>query len=189
MVAVAYGLFPPPETDSMHPWFLLWYLFLGLCGCKSCLAEGLENLHNLDFFLFFYPPNRKGEEAGKDLVILCQPGVNLSTEPPILPCVFSGSPWWMEEASVPRWVCLLEVPGAGSGKRRSSCCPADQGLLVLLAKVSVGWIWGCFVAVESNVSQCYCWHCFPCPVFPAVLCIAIEAAFGSCLLAEHVKAS
>lgn len=44
----------------------------------------------------------------------------------------------MEEASVPLWFCLPEVPGADSGERSSSCHPADQGLLVLLAKVPVG---------------------------------------------------
>lgn len=43
----------------------------------------------------------------------------------------------MEEAFVPCWFSLPEVPGPGSGERSSSCHPADQGLLVLLAKVPV----------------------------------------------------
>lgn len=135
--------FPPPETDSMHPWFLLWYLFLGLCGCKPCLAEGLEKVHMTSFL--FFSPSRKGEEAGKDLVILCQQWICLVSLlfSPVCSVIVLGE---VEEVSVPCWFCFPEVPGAGFGQRSSSCHPADQGLLVLLAKVPVNWIWGCFIA-------------------------------------------
>lgn len=142
MVAGLHGLSPPPEIDSMHLWFLLWYLFLGLCGCKPCLAEGLENLHKLDFFFFFPFSVGKVRKLGRILLSfanlqwICL--VSLSPSPVSAVTVLGG----MEEASLPLWFCSPEVLGAGPGERSSSCCPADQGLLVLLAKVPVSWIWG-----------------------------------------------
>lgn len=38
------------------------------------------------------------------------------------------------------------------------------------------------------MSWCYHQHCFPQPLFPAALCFAVEATFGSHLCAEHAKA-